>query len=155
MDATRDHLAEQQNPEVSHERSDVNVRGILMFGVALLVVAIIIHLFIWWLFDHFAMRAAQSGRPFPATVARATGEPVPPEPRLQVSPADDLQEMHAAEDVILNNYGWEDQQAGVVRIPIDRALQILAERGLPVQSSTADSETEKRRSGETGKPENR
>ena len=143
MDVTPDHLAEQPNPEVSHEHSDVNVRGILMFGAALLAVAVIIHLFIWWLFDYFTVRATQADRSFPATVARPAREPAPPEPRLQVSPSDDLREMHAAEDVILNNYGWENQSAGIVRIPIDRALQVMAERGLPVQPQTTDSEERK------------
>ena len=143
MDATSEPLAEANNPEVSHERSDVNVFSILMFGLALLVVAIIISLFVWWLFDHFAARAAQSGRPLPAEAARAAGEPVLPEPRLQVSPAQDLQTMRATEDAILNNYGWEDRQAGIVRLPIDRALQILADRGLPVQPQADGSASEK------------
>jgi len=163
MDATSKPLAEVHNPDVSHERSDVNVFGILMFGLALLVVAIIISLFVWWLFDHFAARAAQSGRPLPAEAARAAGGPVPPEPRLQVSPAQDLQAMRATEDAILNNYGWEDRQAGIVRLPIDRALQILADRGLPVQPQAGgagtekreDKDTENRRSGESEKQENR
>jgi hypothetical protein len=155
MDATSEPVAEVHNPEVSHERSDVNVFSILMFGLALFVVAVIISLFVWWLFDYFAARAAQSGRPLPAEAARATGEPLPPEPRLQVSPAQDLQAMRAAEDAILNNYGWEDRQAGIVRLPIDRALQILADRGLPMQpqaggaevGNRGDKEPEKRRSG--------
>jgi len=156
MDATREPLAEAQNPEVSHERSDVNVFAILGFGIALFIVAVIIYLFVWWLFDYFAARAAQSGRPLPAVAARATGEPTPPEPRLQISPAQDLRAMRAAEDVILNNYGWEDRQAGVVRLPIDRALQILAERGLPVQPQTAgrEKESENRRIGEPERPVN-
>ena len=144
MDATSEPLDDQTNPDVKHERSDVSVFGIFVFGVGLLVAAVILHLVIWWLFDHFAARATRSDRPLPAMAARATGEPLPPEPRLQVSPSQDLREMHAAEDVILNNYGWEDQQAGVVRLPIDRALQVLAERGLPVLPQTEGPEEGKR-----------
>ena len=39
--------------------------------------------------------------------------------------------MRAAEDKILNGYGWVDQAHGVVRVPIDRAIDMLAQRGLP------------------------
>ena len=55
-----------------------------------------------------------------------------PEPRLQDKAVQDLQQMHAEEDQILNSYGWVDQKKGTVRIPIDRALDLLAQRGLPV-----------------------
>jgi hypothetical protein len=154
MDVTSKHLNEPTNPDVRHERSDVSVSGIFIAGMGLLAAAVIIHLIIWWLFDHFVARAARSDRPLPALAARVTGESLPPEPRLQVSPSQDLREMHAAEDAILNSYGWEDQQVGVVRIPIDRALQVLAERGLPVQSQTESTEGEKRRNGEMAKREN-
>lgn len=153
MDATSEHLDEPTNPDVRHESSDVNVAGILIAGVGLLVAAVIIPLVIWWLFDHFAARAVRSDRPLPALAARVTGESLPPEPRLQVSPSQDLRDMHAAEDAILNNYGWEDQQAGVVRIPIDRALQVLAERGLPVQPQTGGTGGANRGNGEMGSEE--
>ena len=155
MDATSEPLDGQHNPQVSHERSDVSISAILVFGLGLLVSAVVISLLIWWLFNSFAARAARSDRPLPTLATRATGEPVPPEPRLQVSPSQDLRKMRAAEDVILNNYSWADQQTGVVRIPIDRALQVLAERGLPVQPLTESPEGEKQGNGETGKPENR
>jgi hypothetical protein len=154
MDATNEQVAERQNPDVSHERSDVSIAAILIFAVALLVSAVIIHLLIWWLLGHFAARAARSGRPLPAMTAHTTGEPVPPEPRLQVSPAQELQEMRAAEDAILNTYGWADQQAGVVRIPIDRALQILAQRGLPLQPQAENKEARKQGNGATEQREN-
>ena len=155
MDAISEPRDRQQNPQVSHERSDVSVYAILAFGLGLLVSAVVISLLIWWLLNSFAARAARSDRPLPALTTRATGEPVPPEPRLQVSPSQDLREMRAAEDAILNNYSWADQQTGVVRIPIDCALQVLAERGLPVQPQTESPEGERRGNGETGKQENR
>jgi hypothetical protein len=56
---------------------------------------------------------------------------LPPEPRLQVNPATDLIRMRDVENVTLNNYAWIDEEAGTARIPIARAMAILAERGLP------------------------
>jgi len=39
------------------------------------------------------------------------------------------------EHEILTTYGWADKSAGVVRIPIDRAKDLLIERGLPVRGA--------------------
>ena len=47
----------------------------------------------------------------------------------------ELQQMRAAEDQILNSYGWVDQKKGVVRVPIARAIDLLAQRGLPMRAA--------------------
>lgn len=141
MAETSSHIANQQtsdvsgvqNPDVARERSDVNVRGILMFALALFAFAVVTVLLVWWLFDYFAAREARLDRPLSA-LASSRGESLPPEPRLQVSPAQDMQELRAREDALLNTYGWVDQQDGVVRIPIERAIQLLAERGLSARA---------------------
>ena len=50
-----------------------------------------------------------------------------------------MDDIRANEDRILYSYGWSDEKAGTVRIPIERAMELLVERGLPVRaSSTAD-----------------
>jgi hypothetical protein len=54
-----------------------------------------------------------------------------PQPRLEVKPGVDLAELRAAEDADLNSYGWIDRNAETVRIPIDRAMQLILQRGLP------------------------
>jgi hypothetical protein len=59
---------------------------------------------------------------------------VPPEPRLQEHPREDLSELRAREDEILSSYGWVDRNAGVVRIPIDAAMKLTLERGLPARA---------------------
>jgi hypothetical protein len=58
---------------------------------------------------------------------------VPPEPRIQPSPRADLQQMRASEDGQLNSYGWVDRQKSIVRIPIDRAIAIVAAEGIRPQ----------------------
>jgi hypothetical protein len=60
---------------------------------------------------------------------------LPPEPRLQVTAPKDLEQYKAAQEEILNNYGWVDQNAGIVRIPIDRAMDILVQKGLPLRGA--------------------
>ena len=44
-----------------------------------------------------------------------------------------MQEMSTEQNAILNNYGWVDKEAGVIRIPIERAIELTLERGLPTR----------------------
>ena len=56
-----------------------------------------------------------------------------PTPRVQTDDGNqDVADLHAREELLLNNYTWADQKAGKVRIPIERAMELIAERGLPV-----------------------
>ena len=47
----------------------------------------------------------------------------------------DLKAVRAEEDQVLNSYGWVDQQKGVVRIPIDAAIDLLAQNGSAVAAA--------------------
>jgi hypothetical protein len=56
-----------------------------------------------------------------------------PTPRVQTDDGNqDVADLHAREDLLLDNYTWVDQSQGKVRIPIERAMQIIAQKGLPV-----------------------
>src|SRR5262249_49363321 len=56
------------------------------------------------------------------------GPQEPPPPRLQVHPLDELRQLHMREDAQLGTYGWVDRPHGIVRLPVDRAMALLAER---------------------------
>jgi len=59
-----------------------------------------------------------------------------PTPRLQTDDGNqEIADLHAKEDLLLNNYSWADQSQGKVRIPIDKAIELLAQRGLPVAAA--------------------
>jgi hypothetical protein len=121
-------------PEIHHESSDVNVRGVFAFAIGLLVTGIIIHLLVWVLFQYFTAREGHAAPPaFPLAVTKETR--VPPEPRLQTNPRQDLADLRAREDQVLSSYGWVDRNAGVVRIPIDQAIKLTLERGLPARQA--------------------
>lgn len=79
-------------------------------------------------------------KPFPAdqySGTRRSGETVVRNfPRLQLKPPEELNNFRAGEETALNTYGWIDRTAGVVRIPIDRAMDLVLERGLPTRSGT-------------------
>jgi hypothetical protein len=123
------------NPDVSHEHSDVNISAILGFGAGLIVVAAVIHLLIFVLFGYFNGRERLQAPPeYP--LAAAQGDRQPPEPRLQTDPRQDLADLRAREQDQLTSYGWVDRNAGVVRIPIDAAMKLVLERGLPARQES-------------------
>jgi hypothetical protein len=113
-----------------HEARDVQVRPIATFAVGLIMLTGVVLLLMGWLFQYFAARQAQLDVPVSPLAVTQDG---PPEPRLEVVLDQALREVRADEQATLHSYGWVDQQAGTVRIPIDRAMSLLMERGLPVR----------------------
>ena len=102
-----------------------------------LIASIALGIAVFLLATPFVIRA---GYPWAIRQAGIRDLPRPPAPRLEVKPGESLAALHAREDIALSHYGWADRQHGVVRIPIDRAAALLAERGLPGwPSQTADS----------------
>ena len=55
------------------------------------------------------------------------------EPVLQIHPIVDLNAYRAQEEKLLSSYGWVDKEAGIARIPIDRAIDLISEQGLPAR----------------------
>jgi hypothetical protein len=116
-----------------HEESDIDVRAILGVGAGLIVGAVVIGAVVWALFAFLTNREAQGGlTEFP--LASGQAQRLPPEPRLQTDPREDLRALRQSEDNILQSYGWIDKNTGVVRIPIDQAMKLTLERGLPVRT---------------------
>jgi hypothetical protein len=64
-----------------------------------------------------------------------------PTPRLETDDGNqDLANLHDREDLLLDHYSWIDRSQGKVRIPIDRAMELIAQRGLPVANQPASTE---------------
>ena len=131
-----EHAGSPHHDEVAHETSDVNIRAILSFGGGLLVLAAIVYFVVWLLFGYFTRREdrASGQRSYP--LAAGQEDRLPPEPRLQTNPKQDLRDLRTAEDEQLKSYGWVDKNGGVVRIPIDEAMKLTLQRGLPARQST-------------------
>jgi len=56
-----------------------------------------------------------------------------PTPRLQTDDGNqEIADLHAKEDLLLEHYSWANQSQGKVRIPIERAMELIAQQGLPV-----------------------
>jgi len=127
---------EEQHEDVHFEHSDVSIKGVLITGAALVVglwIATGVLYFYFAFLNHY--RTAVSPPPLPSALH---GHPLPPEPRLQQSPSLDMQGLLARENWLLNHYAWIDKAKGTVAIPIDRAIQIVAQRGIPPQKAPPD-----------------
>lgn len=117
---------------VGHEASDAQVRPLMKFLLALFISTAIVFVAMGLLFNILVEQAAVLDRP-PSPIAE--GRQVPPSPQLQVSPAAELKRLRESEDRTLNSYGWIDRERGVARIPIDRAMDLLLEKGLPYEGT--------------------
>ena len=58
---------------------------------------------------------------------------MPPAPRLQVDPQKEIQRLLRTQAASLNSYGWKDSKAGIVQIPVDRAIELMVEEPLPAR----------------------
>jgi hypothetical protein len=123
-----------ENPEVAHEESDINVRAILWFVAILVGTTLAIHLTMYGLFVGLARFDAKND-PAVSPLLAPAGQ-LPPEPRLQTTPWEDLKKFRAEEDVHLHSYGWVDKTAGVAHLPIDKAKALLLQRGLPARETS-------------------
>jgi hypothetical protein len=123
------------NPAVSHERRDVNVFQISAFGIGLLLGCIVVVFAMWAMFDFLFAREDKKNLGNPAAAMLNERPKLPPEPRLQAEPKVYLKDLRADEDAILSSYGWVDPNKGIVRIPIDQAIDIVAQKGLPSKPS--------------------
>jgi len=125
------HLSELERPQVRHEAADVNIWAVGRFGIALAFLCILSLGLLFGLYNYFESMVGGKAPDLNVDARR-----LPPQPQLQKTPILDLDQMRAAEDQILNSYGWVDQSKGLVRLPIDQAIDILAKRGLPARPQT-------------------
>jgi hypothetical protein len=127
-------LPDLTRPENRHENTDVNVFAIGKFAIGLILTSLVCIALMVGMFQYMLHKV---GGKVPSRMGDASTDSrqLPPEPRLEETPAADLQEMHAAEDHILSSYRWIDQSAGIVGLPIDRAMDLVAQRGLPSRAN--------------------
>lgn len=130
-----------QHSGLNHEPTDVDLSGANRFIVVMTVFLAVTFGFVYFVFTKWEgdFRAAQ---PAPSPVAARDGDRLPPLPRLQTTPYVDLKAFKASEEQVLTTYAWVDKEKGVVRLPIRRAIDLVAERGVPTfgpaQAGAAD-----------------
>ena len=115
-----------------YETRDVSVQLFARIIVGLVIITLMGMGLSWVFFGAEARRMKAADTP-PSPLASSLPQQ-PPEPRLQAAPWVDLQAYKSEEEKNLSTYAWIDAKGGIVRIPIDRAMDLVAQRGLPVRS---------------------
>ena len=124
-------MTEAKHNSIGHETDAGNVRAISLTGLALATALAIVFALVLGMFhylDHHPIVIA------PVNPLAETGQQqFPPSPRIDEHPAIEFKELRLQEDRILSTYGWVDKNARVVRIPIDKAMELQLKRGFPVR----------------------
>ena len=100
-------------PAPGYETKDASAVGLITFGIGLIVSLIVVQLLMFWFYHLFL---AERPRRIPE--------------RVDSNIYQQLRDLHVEEKEALTRYGWVDRKAGVVRIPIDRAIDLVAENGV-------------------------
>jgi hypothetical protein len=112
-----------------HDDREIDARSIIKMTTGLAVI-IAASLAVAWVISDSLTREDKEAHPPPPAIAAAASTR-PSDPRLQPEPKIDLETLRAEEQTKLHTYHWVDKNSGVVGIPIDRAIELVAERGLP------------------------
>jgi hypothetical protein len=140
-----DETTKHENPSGhgNFEHRDLSPAVLFYFFLSLLVFVVISSFVIKGFFAYLDHREKAVEEPVSPLVKKVpedtrhvtTGYPETafPSPRLEEDERGQLNSILTNEDNILYSYGWVDEKAGVVRIPIDRAMDLLVQRGLPVR----------------------
>ncbi len=115
-----------------HEEDRVNIRALWISALVLAVVSVLSGIVVLWVFRVIDRRLVEA-EPVSAPLAVPAGESPVPEPRLLTNEPANLADFRAREADKVETYGWVDEPGGIVRIPVERAKDLVLERGLPAR----------------------
>ena len=124
-------------PGAKHEHTDIDPAVGFQFGLWLGVAMLISFAIVYatfWLFEGQEKAADRAAPRFPTAVGVTRPAPTP---ALQTQPFKDLHTLRAEEAAQLGTYGWVDKEGGVTRIPVDRAMEVMLQRGFAVRAQGA------------------
>jgi hypothetical protein len=119
-----EHTVHHSPNGAGHEQSEVSVRLIVVSLAFLAVATLVVLLLVVGIFRYFYDTNGT------AEATRLAQPVVPPEPRIEVAPYEQLQQLRAKEDHVLSTYAFVDKSSGTVRVPIDKAIDLLANKGV-------------------------
>jgi hypothetical protein len=127
------------NQRLGHQSYSVNFKGVILWVVGFVSVAVVIHVGLGFVMNEFSRlnRQEKSRRP---AILREGRDQFPP-PNLQVNPAADMARFRREEQERLNTYGWSDRRNRIAHIPIERAMRLVVEEGLPTRKSAENATT--------------
>jgi hypothetical protein len=116
-----------------YETRDVDFRPVLWVGFWLSVIVVASFALMWLMYVSFIARGERESAPAHSLAAEYARK-APPAPNLQKDPFAEWEDLQRQNEEILSTYGWVDRPAGVVRIPIERAMDLALERGFPLRT---------------------
>jgi hypothetical protein len=131
-----------QNEEMDFEREDLGAKPIFTFLLSLTIGCVLVAVVLRGLYSYLDTyegrhQPVQNPLALPTTADTRIVEQGDikkfPQPRLETDETTEINNFRMQQEQTLNSYGWVDQSAGVARIPIDRAMALLAQRGLPTR----------------------
>lgn len=140
-------MPDETNPANStnagYERQDISSAGVLYFLLGLAVAGLLVYFVVDGLYHFLDKRSAAEQAPVNPLVTNAPTDTrhIPrdypqdtfPNPKLEEDERGQLNGIRLTEEETLSTYDWIDKNAGTVRIPIDHAMDLIAQRGLPVR----------------------
>ena len=125
-------------PGAKHEHTDIDPTIGYKFASWLLVAMLISAGIVYGAFRLFERQERAAGTLAQKYPLAAGVHKDPPAPNLQNQPFRDIYQLRQDETGKLTSYGWVDKDGGVTRIPIDRAMEVLLQRGLPARAEGGD-----------------
>jgi hypothetical protein len=144
-----------ENGHGNYERRDIGIAGVLYFLLALAVAGVFVHFVVSGLYAYLDKHTEANQAPMSPLITNAPTDTrhLPPEyktdsegtdyekyleknfpaPQLETDERTELNKVRLREENALSSYDYIDKNAGTVRIPIDRAMDLIAQRGLPVR----------------------
>lgn len=135
---TDHHKHEPQHDDIGFEREDLGAKPVIGFIVSLVISGVLIYYVIWGIFhflDAYDKKNQQTRNPLVQVESNTRDVQTQmiqrfPEPRLEDNERTELNGFRYSEEEELNSYGWVDKNAGIAHIPIEQAMQIIAQKGL-------------------------
>ena len=163
--SSQNHPANSAN-HGGYERSDIGVSTVVYFLIVLAIACLLIYFIVRGVFSYLEKRSAAEQKPISPLVTNVPEDTrrIPPQygsnyekylregfpaPQLEVNERTELNDERLREENTLSTYDYIDKNAGTVRIPIDRAMELLAQRRLPVRTQATDSTAVKSGNGAT------
>jgi hypothetical protein len=115
--------------QTGHEQTTIQARVLVASAGLLVAVVIVCQVVLGLWLQGFKRKKEPANALYPGRPAIDVDQF--PQPRLQKTPPIDLMGMKREEGARISSYGWVDKKAGIARIPVDRAMEILAQNGLP------------------------
>lgn len=141
---------ENPNGHGSFERRDIGIAGVLYFLAGLAIAGMLVHFVVTGVYSFLEKRNEVRQAPVSPLVTNAPADTRHlvvdykdylkqnfPGPQLEIDERNQLDSVRTDEAQMLSTYDWIDQNSKTVRIPIGRAMDLIAQRGLPVRGQTA------------------